>query len=173
MQIPKKFRQFKEEPSLLVTTGWQAGKLYFAQDGKIEEIEELKVPHHQYSDKEGHFETRTSGSKEAIHSGAPKEKKKQHIRKEFLRRLIKLIKKVLDSKEVDSLYIFSPAEGLPSLEKKLPTNIREKVKSYYKGNYVKHDVQELLSVIKKEEPKPVEVMSEEAKKILESTESSQ
>lgn len=166
MKIPENLPQFKDTPSLLVVSGWQSGKLLYALSGKIESDKELKVPDHKYSDNEGFFQASTGGAPGEMHSGAPLEKKKQHIRKEFLRLFVDYIKNRVNKLDIEEIYLFSPREGLNGLENHLPNEIKEKVESFYIGNYIKHSPEDLVEIIKNQKPKPVEVMSEEARKIL-------
>lgn len=165
MKISKKLLQFEDNPSLLVVAGWQSGKIFYAYNGEVKADKELKVPDHKYSDKEGHFKRSASGVGD-MGSGSVLEKKKEHIRKEFLRLFLDYIKSRIKNYKIESIYLFSPAEGLSSLEDKLPNEVKDLVESFYTGNYIKHDADDLIKIIEKEKPKPVKLMSEEAKKIL-------
>lgn len=166
MKISNKLPQFEDKPTLLVVAGWQSGKIFYAFNGEVELDKELDVPDHKYSDKEGHFKRSTAGVGD-MGSGSVLEKKKEHIRKEFLRLFIDYIKSRVRKNKIKSIYLFSPAEGLGSLEKKLPNDLKDLIESFYTGNYIKHGPQDLINIIEEKKSKPVQVMSEEAKKILE------
>ena len=55
MKITKELPQFKNQPSLLVVSGWQSGKLLYAYNGEVKLIKEIEVSDHDYSDNEGFF----------------------------------------------------------------------------------------------------------------------
>ena len=169
MKISQNLPQFENNPTLIITSGWQAGKVFYAVNGEIVLNKEIKVPDHKYSDREGHFKTRTGTEREALHSGATYEEKKKHIRDEFLNKLSEHVKDLVHKHKIKSIYIFSSQEGIKSLKKELPSEVVKLIKKIYKGNYIHHAPDKLIKLIKNRRPQPVKVMKEEAKKILDRT----
>ncbi len=166
MQLSKTLPQFTDAPTLLLVVGWQHGKIFHALNGFVEQVGEILIPKHVYSDNEGHFETRTKGAGGTIRSGVAQEPKKEHIRKEFLRRFMETVGEFVAEHKVAKIYLFSPPRGLQGLESSLPSEIRGLTQSFYSGNYTHTAPDDLVGIIQKEKPKPVDLMSEEAKKIL-------
>ncbi len=168
MKISQKLPQFKETPTLIITAGWQSGKIYYAHKGKIVLSKKLEVSR-QYSDKEGYFKTKAGTENEAVESGAPYEQKKKHLRDKFLNKITDYLNEIVHDNDIESIYLFSSQEGLKNFKKNLPKNISKLVTKSYKGNYTHKKPNELLKILKNKKSKPVQVMKEEAKKILDKT----
>ena len=166
MQLSKTLPQFTDTPTLLLVVGWKHGKIFYVLNGFIEQIGEILVPEQVYSDSEGRFETRMKGAGGIIRFGAAKEPKKEHIRKEFLRKFMETVGNFVAEHKVVKIYLFSPPRGLQSLESSLPSEIRGLTQSFYSGNHTHTTPDDLVGIIQKEKPKPVDLISEEAKKIL-------
>ena len=164
MRLSKNLPQFKNKPTLIVVSAWQSGRVFYALDGEIAEIDKLVVPDHKYSDKEGFFATRVRNGIST--SGSVLEKKKYHIRNEFLSQFIKRVGKLSDEFNIKDIYLFTPSRGVNDLNKKFSASMRKMVRGCYLGNYIKHGPSRLVEIIKKKRPKPVEIISEEARKIL-------
>ncbi len=168
MQISQKLPQFKKTPTLIITAGWQSGKIYYAHKGKIVLDKKIEVSR-QYSDKEGYFETKAGTENEAIKSGAPYENKKKHLRDKFLKKTTDYLNKIVHDNKIESIYLFSSQEGLKSFKENLPRGISKLITKSYKGNYIYKKPNELLGILKNKKSKPVQVMKEEAKKIMDKT----
>lgn len=165
MKITEKLPQFDQTPSLLIVTGWQSGKIFFVKDGEVDLIEDIEIEKRKYSDNEGFFKAK-SRNVGGMYSGISLEEDKNIIRKEFLEELMPKLDILVKEKNIREIYVFSPDEGLHSLDKHLNKDIKSIIKGFYSGNYTNHGPFDLLKKIQDEQPKPIEVMSEEAKKIL-------
>lgn len=165
MKITEKLPQFNNSPSLIVVTGWQSCKLFFAKDGEVDILEDFETEKRKYSDNEGFFKAK-SRNVGGMYSGIALEEDKSIIRKDFLEELIPKLDLLVKEKDIKDVYMFSPNEGLHSLDKHLNKNTKDIIKGFYAGNFTNYTPFELLQKIQDEQPKPIEVMSEEAKKIL-------
>lgn len=163
MKLSHNLPQFEGTPTLLVVSGWQSGKVFYALNGNIVLDGEVLVPDHRYSDREGHFKMRTRG---VVQSGSVYEQKKEHIRKEFLGKFVSCIDNVVKRHNIKEIHIFSPPEGLHDLEKAFPAHLKKYIRGSYSGNYIHHKPDKLAEIIKGKKLKPIQLMSEEAKKIL-------
>ncbi len=163
MKLSQELPQFENKPVLLLVCGWQSGKIFYALNGEIVLVQEIDVPDHHYSDREGHFKMRTRG---IVQSGSVYEQKKEHIRKEFLGEYVSSIDNAVKKYNAKELYLFSPPEGMHDLQDVLPPRFRRRVRGRYSGNYIHHKPDKIVALIKDKKLKPVQLMSEEAKKIL-------
>ncbi len=143
MQIKQELPQFKNHPTLIITTGKQHAILYLALNGKIKKIKEIMIETPQYSDREGRFERRSKNIN--LGSGSVYEDdSRDKIINEFLKKIEEKIKNIKDIKD---LYCFCP-----DYMKNYLKNIIEK---HYKnpkifsGNYTEKHPFELLEKIQK------------------------
>ena len=164
MKLPQELPQFADTPTLLVVAGWQSGKVYVARNGEISLEGEITIPDHRYSDREGHFKMRAKGS--VVQSGSVYEQKKEHVRKEFLGEFVSYIDNAVKRHTIKEIHIFSPPEGLHDLKKVFPAHLEKCIRGSYSGNYIHHEPDKLVAIIKDKKLKPIQLMSEEAKKIL-------
>ncbi|MEX2436864.1 MAG: hypothetical protein WD471_01715, partial [Candidatus Paceibacterota bacterium] len=65
------------------------------------------------------------------------------------------------------VYVFSPSQGLSDLKDHMSSGLKDMVKGFLVGNYTNKKPDELVEMIKKEqESKSIDIMTEEARKIL-------
>ncbi len=166
MKLSKNLPQFEDEPTLIITAGWQDSKVYYAYQGEIVLNKKIKIPRRKYSDREGYFETRSNIPGVPPKAGAVYERKKQHVRSEFLNKLNEHVKSLVDDYKIKEIYVFSSPEGIKTLKKEFPPRVSSLIKKIYKGNYIHHKPDELVGLIEKRKTPPVRAIKEEAKKIL-------
>ena len=104
MKIPRQFKQFHDEPALIIVAGRQDALLYSANNGMIDRVDAVKIPTPHYSDREGAFQTRRKGM--IVRSGAPRELRDRDIIRDFIHELGKRMKKL--SFSISKTYIFAP-----------------------------------------------------------------
>jgi hypothetical protein len=168
MEISNKLPQFENNPTLIIMASWQSGKVYYAYNGKIILDKEIEITE-EHKDQEGYFEVSTGKNKNIIRSSAPHDNKKEHIRNKFLKEFSEYIKDVLQKNKIQSIYVFSLKEGLKGLKKIFPNNVSKIIVKYYSGNYTHQNPEDFLEIIKHKDKRPVKIMKEEAKKILDRT----
>lgn len=167
MKLSKNLPQFKDTPALIISCGWQSADFYLVLDGEISKVKKVKTEDHKYSDKEGYFVERVKGVVgKIIRSGSVLERKKDHIRQEFLSQFFNYIKKAVDEFKVKEIYLFSPSRGLSEIVEKMPSYICKLIKGTYTGNYSHYNPDKLVELLIKKKPGSVVLTSEEADKIL-------
>lgn len=149
MYIPNTLHRFDDERSLLITTGKQIGKLYFAYRGKIVDIASVQVPKTIYSDREGFFAR--SGKGKTFGTGSVYEPKDTAEKKKFLKAFTGKVKDVLEGRKVQAVYLFSPNYEIRELKDGLPRTAREAVRFSFMGNFVKFGPMELVRKITERE----------------------
>lgn len=163
MKIPQALPQFTDKSALFLITGRRAGKILLARDGEVEEIAFFEIPLPHYSDKEGFFES--AGHGKIIRSGAMQEIDDKEITKKFLLKIRDSIRDIMKKQRVTDFYLFSPREH--ELERILPREAREILRTAFVGIYHHLSVLELLMMIEeKEKELLVKPITEEANKIL-------
>ena len=166
MKLSQNLPQFKDDPTLIITAGWQSGKIFYAVNGKIVLDKEIKIPNRRYSDQAGFLKTRTPSGDVSPRGGAVHEEDKQRIRGEFLDKFSEHIKKLICGYKIKSIYIFSSQQGRKSLKDNLSPEVAKLIKEIYEGNYTHYKPDKLAELIKNKQSRPVQIMKEEAKKIL-------
>ena len=167
MQIPQDLPQFKEQKTLIIVSGTHEARYMLAHQGNIEDIDQFKKEKITYSDREGHFLKRAFGR--VFGSGSVYEQPKERELIEFAEEFEKHTKKVISSTDPDSVILASPDYAENIILGKMSNDSKDKILLTLKGNYYKMSIPDILERIKKEMEKntPPEIMSEEAKKILE------
>jgi hypothetical protein len=136
--------QFPDERALLVVTGKQNGRLYFARKGSVKEIDEAFIPTQRYSDDEGFFGLNGGGAS-AVGSG--KESKDVETKHKFMRVITAKIKKAIKENDIDSIYLFSPNYEITELKETLPKAAQQMIRLSFMGNFVKFAPDMLLEKI--------------------------
>jgi len=167
MKIPEKLPQFKDMTSLIIATGKQDAIFYIAHNGEIQQVDSFKVEKPQYSDIEGHFETRNDGK--TYRAGSPYEPtdKENKTKTEFLKELSEEIESVSRHHTIHTLYIFTPSYLKNEVSKTIPHSLHQ-IKYYLlKGNFFHQHPRELLTRIQKlHQRNPIQPITEAAYKIL-------
>lgn len=145
MTISEGLPRFDNERALLITTGKQVGKLYYATKGRVHEIDHLELETPKYSDREGFFAR--SGSGRAYGAGAPYEPKDTETKRKFLRQFGVRIKEAVAKRKTDAIYLFTPNYAIKELKEELSGELRDKIRFSFMGNYVKFGPEDLLSKI--------------------------
>jgi hypothetical protein len=162
MKITKNLPTFLNQEALIMVTGRQEAVGYQALDGQLTEIFRLIIPKLRLQEKEGRFESRVGGK--VIRSGGVYEADKREVEKKLIKEIVNQLKKLSLPKEV---YLFSPAEVLPLIEKKMSINWRKKIVMRFVGNFYRHHPFKILGKIKdRQEDKKVVATDEEAIAIL-------
>ncbi len=169
MKISNNFPQFEDEPTLIITAGWQDSKVYYAYQGEIVLNKEVRVPSRKYSDREGYFETRSNVPGVSVKAGSVYEENKHHVREKFLNKLSGHIDDLVGEHKIKGIYLFSASEGLKSLKEEFSPEIKKLIKKSYEGNYTHYPPDKLVELIKEKRTSPVKAIKEEAKKILDRT----
>jgi hypothetical protein len=136
--------QFSDEKALLVVTGKQNGRLFFANKGNIKEVDEAFIPTQRYSDDEGFFGLNGGGHSA---TGSPKESKDVETKHKFMRVISAKIKKAIKENDVDCIYLFSPNYEITELKETLPKAAQNMIKLSFMGNFVKFAPDMLLTKI--------------------------
>jgi hypothetical protein len=134
MKISQKLPQFINQKTLLIISANQEAKLYFAQNGSIELLKELKIDNPTYSDREGFMMRRGHGT--TYGSGSVYEDNSKAIEKEYLEALNSEINEIDKKKEIDKIYIFVPDNFKNKLEESLHSYLQQKVHSIISGNFI-------------------------------------
>jgi len=162
MKITKNLPTFLNQQALILVTGRQEAVGYEALDGQLTEVFRSVVPKPKQQEKEGRFESRVGGK--VIRSGGVYEADKREVEKKLIKEIVDQLKKLSLPKEV---YLFSPAEVLPAIEKKMPVEWQKRIVMRFVGNFYRHHPFKVLGKIKdKREEKKVVATDEEAFGIL-------
>lgn len=142
MQIPQTLTQFSDTPTLLIVSGSQHAKFYYALNGAIEEITEFKVATPIYQDREGFF--LRSGKGAIYGSGAVYESKQKSTDDMFIERLNELLDAIRKEIEIKEVILSAPDYEVNLIQNKLRSDLKDKVTSVLRGNYTKLHPTELL-----------------------------
>ncbi len=146
MRIPQSLPQFVKKYALLIVSGKQAAKVFFARNLDIVELEEFKVERPHYSDNEGfstHGRRHTSGSV----SGSDRGIKESEILTPFLKTLRADIKKILQKYNIKEIYLFVPDYMARMVPRALPKHAQQLVRQEIHGNFVRLSPVQLLHKI--------------------------
>ena len=142
MQIKQELPQFKNQATLIITTGKQHAIIYLAKNGEIDKLNEIQIETPTYSDREGHFERRSKNLN--IGSGSVYEDDtKEKIVKDFIKKIEEEIKKFKDIKQ---LYCFCPDYMKNYLKEVIDKNIDKS--KIFTGNHTDKHPFKLLETIK-------------------------
>lgn len=166
MQISQKLPQFEDKKALLVVTGKQEASFYLANDSRLKKVGEFHIPKITYSDKEGHMQKHKFGK--LIGSGFAREPKKQVLRNKFLNQLEDSLKQLSKrNTDIDEVYLYCPGYIMMSAKNTVPSSLKDKVVSTYRGEYQTQHPFKLLEMIQgSKNSGGVTIMKEAARKIL-------
>lgn len=153
MRISSHLPQFEDKRTLLVVAGKRAARLYFAHKGFINEVYEMRTPTPVYSDREGFFMRRGRG--EQYGSGSVYESKDSSTQDKFETQLREVASRIMRAIQIDSVILFAPAEAIYSIRKELPHEIKRKIESSVRGNYVHDHPHSFLQKLNEKEMRPV------------------
>ncbi|MEX2436689.1 MAG: hypothetical protein WD471_00820, partial [Candidatus Paceibacterota bacterium] len=116
MKLKRELPQFKNTPSLVIVTGWQVAKIFYANNGEIHQEKEIEIENPQYTEKEGSFESKGGGMAGVVRSSASAEKDKKYVRAEFLKEFNQYLNERIKKGDIKDVYVFSPSQGLSDLK---------------------------------------------------------
>jgi hypothetical protein len=148
MKIPQALPQFAKDRALLVVSGKQEAHFYRAGEGVITEVASVRVRKPKYTDREGHFETRSKG--QVISSGSTYEEKNEKVRKEFLGKFQDELKKTRRAVNPTRIYVFAPEYILPDLTGRFSVRAKAAIRSTFSGNFIRLHPTRLLEKIQDE-----------------------
>ncbi|HZJ40742.1 MAG TPA: hypothetical protein VFD16_00570 [Candidatus Saccharimonadales bacterium] len=151
MKISNELPFFKKKKAFIIVTGKQSAKLFVANNGDINLLEEFDIPtpSSEYTDNEGHFKSRGEGG--YVASGSVREPKKVYLFNKFSSELSQMIIKQDSVEKVQEMYLFTPDYMKNELKDSFPNSIQEKIVMEFSGNYGDAHVFELLEMIEKKE----------------------
>ncbi|MFP4539744.1 MAG: hypothetical protein ACLFNN_02290 [Candidatus Paceibacterota bacterium] len=170
MKIPSKYYQFKDEPSIILVTANQEAYVYKVADGEVGKIGAIEAEKPEERDRPGVFVTRRKGM---VHHGESLEEKQQKVKDKAIKNFLNKLKKELDDvlvtegEEIPPIYLFTPDLMEGEIRKKVPKEVKEKIKTVFWGIYIREHPLDLVKKIDKvKQEKKVIPTDEEAIKIL-------
>lgn len=149
MKIESHLPQFTYERALLVVAAEKCSKLYLAEAGQLEEIEQLAQPKEKYSDREGFF---TKGSKTMSYgTGAVYEIPKQYLQSRFLHSLKTEVHRINEELYFNALYLFAPSYMAKLFREAIGKEFENRIRMVIHGNLIKAHPFRLLELIRDEE----------------------
>jgi hypothetical protein len=145
MDIPRGEYNFKNEHALLIVTGKQAGRLFYASEGKVEELDAGFIPTPKYSDREGFFAR--SGAGRTYGFGSVYEPKDQETKRKFMRMFSDKVEKAVRENNISSIYLFSPNYEITEFKESLSPEVSAKLRFTFMGNFVRFAPHEPLKKI--------------------------
>ncbi|MEX0935231.1 MAG: host attachment protein [Candidatus Paceibacterota bacterium] len=146
MQIPQELPQFKNTPTLLIVTGSQYAKFFYALNGAIEEITELKTPTPTYNEREGFF--LRSGRGMTMGSWSVYESKSKSTEDTFIEQLNTLLNSIRKEIDIDEVLLSAPEHDIQNIRAHLTSPLQKKITHQLHGNYTKLHPTELLKKMK-------------------------
>ncbi|MCX6765672.1 MAG: hypothetical protein NT136_01790 [Candidatus Moranbacteria bacterium] len=168
MQIPKNLPQFKDYPTLFVSSGEYEARFYLALDGKLEEKNTIKMPPREEArEKQGFIGISWGQARVGAlsHHG-------QYIadlKRKFARRAHTAIHDLLAGYRIREIYLFAPRYVAERLTAKLDKAEKKKIKMKFPGEYTKISPLEMIKMFWKDSQaavNPKEPLKNEVKKIL-------
>lgn len=135
MKIPQKLPQFVKNHALLIVSGKQVAKIFFARNHGIVKLQEIKMERPQFSDNEG-FSTHGPRGRQGSVSGSEREIREPEIVKPFLKMLNAEVKKILQQYKIKEIYIFTPDYMSRKVPHALPQQAQRLVRKEVIGNYL-------------------------------------
>lgn len=132
MKIPRAYNQFEGKHALIMVAGKQGARLYDVHDGKLEEVDSLKLSHASFYNDGPFYKARSQGG--TSRSGPVREVQDQKMVSDF----IKELKKHMDNVRADiysDVYIMAPAKSKNAVVQSLPTPLRKKITKIFPGNF--------------------------------------
>ncbi len=144
MKISTHLPQFNAS-TLIVVAGKQEGVFFLAHDGKVEEIDALKLPKPTYTDREGQFMTRGNGK--TYGTGAVYESDDDETTKQFIKKISDCTTDLVAKFKLQRIYLFCPTYLSNQFEASLPKDIQSKIEYIFYGNYHRQHPFVLLSKV--------------------------
>jgi protein required for attachment to host cells len=142
MQIPEHLRHFPEA-TLIVLTDEQEAKFLLAGGDSLEHLDSLSLPRERMSDNEGMTETPggyISGHDLSDAHDTPRKKK-------FAAMVAERITQFVQNGQTEDVHLVSPKEMMNMIEKKLPNDVDEHIRSRLPKDLMKLSDVELLERI--------------------------
>lgn len=149
MHIRKGLPQFEGSSTLLVVMGTHHGIIYYALDGDVELLEEVRIDTPTYSDKEGLFMRAGNGMMYSV--GAVLESKEKTAVGKFSRELAAMIEEIAKYKEIEKICLFAAPEMKSFIKKDWKAGIAEKIACWFDGNYTALTPMKLVAMYQEEE----------------------
>jgi hypothetical protein len=166
MQIKNGLHQFNEGEVLLAVAGDRVAKFYIAGNGEIDQVGEVEELVPEYSDNEGFFGGKKGGSKGRM--GNPDhEVDKGSLFNKFVKKFEAEVAEAEAGKAGLPIYLFAPSFIHKMLIESLPKAMAARIKMNIDGNFNHATPFELIELIEKNAVGGADVMSGEARKILE------
>ncbi len=168
MKIPSENYQFSNEKTIILVTGAQGALVYFANEGEVDLVSEIEADKIEDTDKSGIFRVKRP---KMVHHGVSFEDKQEKIKdkttKDFLKKLRVELKELKVSEGVDSVFLFTPDFMEGHILESFPSEMKDRVKNVFVGNYRKEHPLDLVKKIGSfRDDKRVKPVGEEALKIL-------
>lgn len=165
MKIPQEYPQFEQKNTLLVVMGTNHGITYYAVDGELDKVDEVRIEEPEYSDNEGLFKR---GGGEQASYGSVLESKKDEYQKRFSKEFYNKIFDFSKDKDIEQIYLFCPSTMNHLIEEDWDEKMKNITLAKFDGNYVQKTPVELLEMIKNKRDKDDGSEPQgEAKEILE------
>lgn len=147
---------------MLLVMGRQAGVLYRATDGTIEEVDRFFVPTPKFSDNEGFFRARGD-----MYSGSVRESQKAYVFQEMMKDVVSSLKTWRVYSKPDETYVFAPAHLMYEILQRVKKTVGNTYARSYCGHYVQAHPFDLLAMIADErDQRVVHLISEEALQLM-------
>lgn len=150
MKISKSLPQFERSATLIITTGTERGKIYFAFKSEITKLTELKISAKKFSDREGFSAKRGKGN--MFVSGSSNEIDKHAAVKEFSKELAGKIKAILAERPVKHIILLCPEYAENIIQEPFPAGIKKKIIAVIPGAFHELPALKLLEVVQKHFP---------------------
>ncbi len=147
MKISNHLPHFKS-PTLLVVAGKQEGCFYMAENDGIEQIHSIKLKKPQYTDREGHFESR--GGNKVFGSGSVYESQDDETVRSFIKQLTTAIDNLIATHKAENIYLFCPPYLANQIEAEMTRENQKLIGFIFFGNYLNQHAFVLLSKIQEQ-----------------------
>lgn len=147
MDIPQALPQFTNTKTVIIASGAQVGKVYFAENGVIELHHSFEEQTPTYSDKEGLFGKPTPNG--VMAGGAPREHDDTELQKQYSKELAEGLSQIHKETGIDELYLFAPEYMQQVLRAVLPRELQDRLQGTYHGNLVEAHPTDLLERLQK------------------------
>lgn len=148
MKISKQLPQFNNKRTLFIVSGKAMAHIYEAHNGIITLLKELEVRLSAYSDREGHFKSRSKDG-QIIRSGAVYEEDDNIVKQKLQKSINREINMYSAKRQVyDGLYLYAPRHFMKALKEGLPPKSRDLFIDSFIGNYTQAHPFVLLEKIK-------------------------
>ncbi len=131
MKITTNLPQFRDKPTLIVTSGSHHALVYFALDGEIEQLHELRHDTPTYSDNEGMFKNGPG----AGGFGGVLESKKHKATRDLSKELSKIMFEEVSQRRIQQVYLFVDPRMKGMLDSDMHSTVRPITLMTFDGNY--------------------------------------